>query len=392
MRYLNYDLLSQTFRAQASMLTFKSKSYIEFNAWCKTEPSPKEYKQYDFFGNRPVTRHSELKSGIENVNLQLREGKLVNLIFNKKISPSEELEPDCAYTISGNDSKDSNSIFSLTISVVPDQECPLVFRNLKIRNSIIHGKNAGMKGVIFDNCDIAKLLLQNDAKVTLINTKIGTLVIQQANLIDMEGGCVLNIEITAPGGANPLSGSIDFVNTFFPNNRKDYLLPGPQPYRNMRYHLRSIENGQMANLFHSAELAVERERDTGMNKFLSYGYQIFSDFGSSATRPIVSWFLLGIVSAIIIFFTNGATPAFETDKYPGWKAVLVADNCGTSTNLAKATYLSFSTMLNPLGQMGHRALLVPSKRWTFIMLIFQALLSAILIALMILAIRRRFKM
>lgn len=236
-------------------------------------------------------------------------------------------------------------------------------------------------------------MLHHSARVTLINTKVGTLNINQANLIDMEGGCVLNIEVPAPGGAiNPLTGSIDFLNTFFPKNRKDYLLPGPQPYRNMRHHLRAIENGQMANLFHSAELAVERERDTGVNKFLSYAYQALSDFGSSAFRPIAWWFGIGILSTIIVFSTNGATPTFGADKYPGWKAMLVADNCDFWTGVTKAAYLSFSTMLNPLGLMGHRTLLVPSNGWIFIILVFQALLSAILIALMILAIRRRFKM
>lgn len=236
-------------------------------------------------------------------------------------------------------------------------------------------------------------MLHHSARVTLINTKVGTLNINQANLIDMEGGCVLNIEVPAPGGAiNPLTGSIDFLNTFFPKNRKDYLLPGPQPYRNMRHHLRAIENGQMANLFHSAELAVERERDTGVNKFLSYAYQALSDFGSSAFRPIAWWFGIGILSTIIVFSTNGATPTFGADKYPGWKAMLVADNCDFWTGVTKAAYLSFSTMLNPLDLMGHRTLLVPSNGWIFIILVFQALLSAILIALMILAIRRRFKM
>jgi len=376
------------------MFHFKQKPYKEFNEWCKSEPVGEQYEDFILSRLNPNNTISidGFNSLMETLHQKLYDGGLLNIVFDRQVDLGGDLNANCEYLISGND-EEKPTLNNLNIQQVPDQKCPLVFKNLKIRHSIIQVGGTTMKVVVLKNCDIAQLTLHQNARVTLINTKIGTLNIDQANLIDMVGGCVLNIEVPAPGGAiNPLTGSVDFVNTFFPRNRKDYLLPGPQPYRNMRHHLRAIENGQMANLFHSNELAVERERDTGMNKFLSYAYQALSDFGSSATRPIVWWFGIGLLSAIIIFSTNGATPTFDAHKYPGWKAMLVADNCDFSTNAAKATYLSFSTMLNPLGLMGHRALLVPSTGWIFIVLVFQALLSAILIALMILAIRRRFKM
>jgi len=375
------------------MFHFKLKPYKEFNEWCKSwtdGPEPESITLSNLTNSNPAT-DEQYADAIDGLNRRIHNNEPINIHFNIDVQPPTQKPVKPVYVLSGEDSGKMGSIYGVTINR-PTHSHQLKFRNMRMGICNLDGVHGSNEPVFIDNCEIGTLNLTSQAKAVIRNTKIGTLIIKQARLIDMEGGCVLNIDIDAPGSTDPLTGSVDFVNTFFPRNRKNYLLPGPQPYRNMRHHLRAIENGQMANLFHSNELAVERERDTGMNKFLSYAYQALSDFGSSAFRPIVWWFVIGAFSAIVIFSTNGATPTFGADKYPGWKAMLFADSCDSSTNAVKATYLSFSTMLNPLGLMGHRALLVPSTGGIFIMLVFQALLSAILIALIILAIRRRFKM
>lgn len=217
--------------------------------------------------------------------------------------------------------------------------------------------------------------------------------IQQVHQLHMKSGCVLNFKCAVPGSTNPFTGSISFKNVFFPKNRKEYLLEGPQPYRNIRHHLRNIENGMMANLFHSAELAVEREDDKPTDKIISYAYELFSDFGSSAGRAIGSWFFLGFLVTFILFVSDGAIQAFtEATKYPGWKSFLINYADCWQNDLRRSFYLSFQNMLNPLSLFGIKILLVAKNGWLAIILAIQGLLSAILIALMIFAIRRRFKM
>lgn len=162
---------------------------------------------------------------------------------------------------------------------------------------------------------------------------------------------------------------------------------GPQPYRNIRSHLTSIGNLTLANFFHSAELAIEREADTFFNRVLSHAYEKLSDYGSSAMLPVLWWFGIGLLSALSIYSVDGAINAFSVDSeyYIGWRESLL-NSCPQ-----RSLYLSFQSMLNPLGIFGVKVLFVPAYSWLAVMLLIQGLLSAVLIALTIFAIRRRFK-
>jgi len=236
----------------------------------------------------------------------------------------------------------------------------------------------------------------------------------EVHRLDMRGGCVLNILVPAPETTNPLTGSIAFTGTFFPENRNDYLLEGPQPYRNMRHHLHAIENAQMANKFHSLELAVEREDDTLANKIFSNLYKYFSDYGASTLRPIGWWVGILISFSLLVFSVNGAVRGNSDDAiYTGWKTAFLV-NCEetkgdgvfeprlssrkpvcvdtVSKRAIRSMYLSIQTMLNPLGIFSTKNVATTSTGWLLPLLLFQGLLSAVFIALMIFAIRRRFKM
>ena len=271
----------------------------------------------------------------------------------------------------------------------------LVIEGISVKDFILSGQNL-TKPVMIRKCKIARLQMspKGQAKVAIEDTSIGTLIIHPHSVkyLDMKGGCILDIDCPPPEEQNPFIGSVTLSpRVFLPRESKKYLIQGPQPYRNVRSHLRSLENSQMANLFHSAELAVERESDTRINRVLSRLYQCFSDFGSSALRPVL-W-LLGVfvVSAVIIFLSNGAMPAFtETNYYIGWRSVLLQkDICG---QFVRAIHLAFQPIFNPLGIFSIRTYLVPSNGWIVTLLLIQGFFSVIWIALTIFAIRRRFKM
>ena len=130
------------------MPPFKLKPYIEFYEWCKSEPSGEQ--QYESFNlsqelNQDPATQDRFNSLIETLNGKLGGGKYINLLFNAQIQPSEELNTDCKYLISGNDAEKSDLINTLNVQDSPNQKCPLAFKNLKIRISNISGNNASIQ-------------------------------------------------------------------------------------------------------------------------------------------------------------------------------------------------------------------------------------------------------
>jgi len=224
----------------------------------------------------------------------------------------------------------------------------------------------------------------------MYKSNIGTLRIIAGSLghYEMQGGSLLNVVCPPPGAGNPFTGTVSFTkDVFFPRERNRYILLGPQPYRNMRYHLRSLENAQMANLIHSAELAVEREDDSWTNWFVSHLYEGMSDFGSSVLRPFLWLLLLYSVSVCAIFYSGGAEVPPLSDLV-GWQRTLIDPAWG---EYWRALYLALQPVVNPIGIFGPKWLLIPRYSDLAAWLSLHGFLSLILLALLIFAIRRRFK-
>lgn len=361
-------------------------NYHQFNEWCRDGEFPDGESAFEthkrFSGRQPT--EDQFKMAADAFNKLLRDGVIKSANFNGPFPVTG------SYKLGNTDDTEIGLVNLLNLaSQVPN--CELVFNqlNINICNINWNGHTKLTDPIIFENCEFIKLTLNVDARVCLKNCKIGTLEITNAHQIHMEGGCVLNIQVVAPGNSNPLTGSVNFSNTFFPRNKFEYLLASAQPYRNMRHHLRAIENGHMANLFHSAELAVERADDPFFNKLLSYLYEKLSDFGSSALLPLTYWFGLLIVTAMVVYIFDGAVPAFEDDKgvYTGWRQGLIE-----GSEFTKALYLSFRSMINPLGLFGTKELLIPANGKLVMLLSLVGLISVTLLTLFILAVRRRFKM
>jgi len=279
-------------------------------------------------------------------------------------------------------------------SLVIQTAIRLVLSEVSIKE--LHVNVAGGVTIRATNCNIAQLrndVLNASTEIRLYQSNVGTLRLRSGALshLEMWGGSLLNVDCPPPGGGNPFTGTVSFTkNVFFPRRRNSYILPGPQPYRNMRYHLRSLENAQMANLIHSAELAVERGDDSRMNRILSHLYEWMSDFGSSALRPLVWQGVLFVLSFSLILSSDGAVHASQdpTSELVGWQQVLIDPRWGAC---ARAAYLALQPLVNPIGIFGPRSLLVPRFPWLAVWLSVAGILGIILLALFIFAIRRRFK-
>ena len=247
--------------------------------------------------------------------------------------------------------------------------------------------------IIIENSYIARLNVTGKLQVELDirNTYIGKLVLHMPCIrrCIMIGGGVTQLEIDPPGSENPFTGSVWFENTWFSTDKN--MLQGPQPYRNMRHHMRSMSNMQMADLFHALELRTERRQETWTNKAISYLYDWFSDFGASILRPILWLLLLGFSVSYILLTGDGAIPtrALESSAV-GWQTALLGNDIAAP--IYRGFYLSFYSITHPLGLFGGQPLLVASTHWLSGLLIIEGILSATLIALTIFALRRRFKL
>jgi hypothetical protein len=286
--------------------------------------------------------------------------------------------------IAGSDAPSDGYIQAIAILV----QTTLTLSNLSIKTLRVQQNSVRIRA---NNCTIRELIVNAqgiNADIRLHQCNVGTLHVVPGAIghYEMQGGCLLNVACPPPGAGNPFTGTVSFTpDVFFPRERDTYILLGPQPYRNMRYHLRSLENAQMANLIHSAELAVEREDDSWTNRFVSYLYEWMSDFGSSALRPSLWLVVLYLSSVCVIYHTDGAVPAPEL---VGWQLALVDPLCG---DLTRALYLALQPVVNPIGIFGPKSLLIPRYSSLAVWLSLHGFFGLILLALLIFAIRRRFK-
>ncbi|MFN3935876.1 hypothetical protein [Parvibaculum sp.] len=204
-------------------------------------------------------------------------------------------------------------------------------------------------------------------------------------------GGIFKFVCPGPAEKNPFSGSILFSNVFLPRTRKEYLIGGAQPYRNMRYHLSQLQNGPAASVFHSAELAVERDDERGLNWLFNFLYDEFSDYGASPVRPLAWIGLLWTLTTIILYW-SGVDIAGEGKDAVGWQSCL--HETGLWGDLLRAAILGFQPIswLGSLISSGPSVALVPHSLLAQVWLVIDGILSTVLLALFIFALRRRFRM
>jgi len=388
---VNYIIKSMIISITGILLMYKlypfNKKYEQFNNWCKTEEAITGTPENTLDINSLI--RSNKQPSIDQVNDFISDHINRQNIQHINIS-TQQYNPATKKEVVIN--KSNEIIHFDTVNILLQNKLKLIIKNSVIRSVTLDFINNNIHPPVeFINCEIGEIKLNRESRIILNETKIGLMTLNNVHSIYMTNGCILNFSCPVPSQANPFTGSIIFSNTFFPKNSKNYLLENAQPYRNMRHHLRSIENGQMANIFHSAELSVEREDDTNANKFISTLYQLFSNYGSSAIRPFAWWICIMLLVTTIIFLNNGAVPTQKENTQMGWKSELVKDSDSISSRLKKASYLSMQNMLNPLGILGVKTFMTPKYSWLAFLLAIQGLFSAVLIALMIFAIRRRFK-
>lgn len=361
-------------------------SFIE---WCEKSENPtEEFSSFkDWKNQEDLTELTEIEVGnlfVETIQKRIDNHRLVYVTVNEHWSSDRKL---VGRGKKGFDTDIVGFEFQRGIHEV-------TFNNLTVRRLIIQGyKNTSL---VFENCRISDMRLgspryQYETKLVLNNTWIGNLELYAAcsKNFEMVGGGIFNLDCPPPDSDNPFTGSVTFQKVFLPRTAKVYPIEGPQPYRNFRAHMVKLENTPAVNFIHAAEQALERETDTRFNKFLGYCYEYLSDYGSSTLRPLL-WFAIFLVfNATLIYWVDGTVQALPDEFYSGWRTILLEPD--VSSKLSRAIMLALQSIFNPFGVFGVRTLVVAQQVWLNLWLGISGLFSAVLIALFVLALRRRFK-
>ena len=153
----------------------------------------------------------------------------------------------------------------------------------------------------------------------------------------------------------------------------------------MRAHMAALENAPMVSRFHQLEQSVERENLGGVDRFLSFGYKILSNYGSSSGKPLV-WLLSLLLVTFFLALLDGGSASGELT---GWQTSLQGEEW--QAQVERAASLALQATLNPLGIFGTKGAVVAKSGWLACWLFVHGVFSALFIALLILAVRRRFK-
>lgn len=256
--------------------------------------------------------------------------------------------------------------------------------------------------IYIENCNIGeiKTVIHStkkplDIELNIRKTRIGKLIVASKSIkkFEMKRGCILDIECPTPDQDNPFTGSIVFKRVFFPRMSRFWMLDNAQPYRNIRHHLTSLDNLQMANMIYSRQLAVEKKDDKWLfDKPISEFYELFSNYGSSTLLPLLWLFSAWAIFYLVYLLTGGAVLSSgenaEIYQY-GWRRCLADPFDG---NHYRALLLSTQQVVNPLGIVGYRSLVMAKTHTLAIWGAVHSLFSVIFIALFIFALRRRFKL
>jgi len=363
----------------------------EFIDWCQEVQTviPAPMKLDDFFRNHrdEPDQDKVLNIFLENIHGTVQDG-IASVDFNQTMEAGQ-------IVISGGEASNDHGLFRLCITQGVNGE--FIVEDVSIRQLWIDNKSGYPIKIHLKRCWISTFALKRterstaQVEVRCDSTLIGHLEMQEGSLhsLIMDGGCILDVACPTPGEKSPVSGDVSFTSVFFPRDTKNYLLSGAQAYRSFRHHLMTLQNIQAANLIRSAELAVERETDHGINKLLGKLYELFSDHGSSTWRPI-AW-LLGFffISFLVVFCVGGTVQGIpDGSMYTGWRSVLIEPGGG----VWQALYLAFQPIINPLGLFSAKAFLVSKNGWIAFLLMVQGVLSPVFIALFIFAVRRRFRL
>lgn len=260
-----------------------------------------------------------------------------------------------------------------------------LLKNLKVSNIHVHANSVSL---VLERCIVGRLHLFNGigAKVKAKDTNFGMLRIDGAGCraLTIRGGHVLDFDLPPADGENPFVGEVKMTNVVMPARSYESQLATGQVYRNMQAHLADLKNFPLRDQFHALEMELDRKSNPwAFSSIVSLAYDRFARYGLSAGRPLL-W-LFGLTTASALLSGGLGQGVCELGEKHGWRQHLVDGSwhCGL--------LLGTTPLTNPLGLFSKDPIAIAKTWYWAAWLTVQGLLSAVLIALALLAIRRKFR-
>lgn len=223
---------------------------------------------------------------------------------------------------------------------------------------------------------------------------IETLKLPTKSISHLNFECCTIGQIIAPSSheESPFNGSISILDCILPEYHPELDPSALQGLRNLRHHLAALHNLPMASLIHAAELRLERRNQDHVTRAISWMYEALSKFGYSTARPMFSLGMALIGFAAIYAGLDGVTtvPPPKDQALVGYRANLSCDGWGGRFDCG--ILFSLNSMLNPFGIFSTSSPLIARSTLFLIVQMFQGLFSIVCLALLIVALQRRFRL
>lgn len=264
-----------------------------------------------------------------------------------------------------------------------------VIRQINIRTNVV--------SLTLSKCMIGDLQFVSDGSklsINIENCHIGKIHLMSDSLNDfrIQDSFIHSISCPPPDAENPFRGTVAFVNVEMPTSaNKSRLYEGPQQFRNLRHHLETQQNYFEAAKMRAFELEAELELDRGLNWLVNWFQKATSNYGLSPAKPILIAFAIYALAVAYVYLACDVELGLpDQSAYLGWRTALI--DVGVYGEISRAFILPFQSLLNPFGLLGWRSLLVPSSGWGQAIMGVQGITCDLLIAMSVLAIRKRFKL
>ncbi|MCH7935706.1 MAG: hypothetical protein IH994_01275 [Proteobacteria bacterium] len=374
------------------MAKFKT-SIDEFEAWCVEPVVPADIKG---FGSASIFKPYKAAGDPEGKTKTIEE---ILQLGNSPQPVNMNLRPfggtsslDLSFSQSPKTNKISKSAIPNYWELNVSEFSPFSLSGAGIRSLILETAN---RDTTISDCFIGTLNVVGIHNNLILNDcLVGTLMLGHGVLGDftVTGGTIRSVICPAPDSENPFTGSVTFTEVKWPTRHSaSKLFKGPQQYRNLRAHMRKLENVPEASRMRALELASEQETDTGTNFVVSWLYGAISDYGRAAARPFLLAVGLYLLMSVTSFWGEAVVLGLKENSgvYVGWRSGLVGPEL--SAEKARAFFLPLQSMINPGGIFSARTLVTAANGWWQTATVIQGLVCDLFLAMSIFAIRKRFK-
>ena len=245
---------------------------------------------------------------------------------------------------------------------------------------------------LFVGCNISNVLINGSQypSITFILCNIDNLVLTSTccNELKIYSSHINNIDCPNPENNPPILKTLHIDELTDICSNATFAKSKQQDIRHLAENSKKVSGVITHKILHIAELKADRKYTLLPNKIISYCYEALSNFGLSPQRSFYWIISISLFTAGLLFFSDGTIMVAGCDTHT-WKDSLCDDS--SSSSLLRSITISAQHSINPLNIFSKSHFIGVKSIGVNVWLTFQSIFSLLNLALMILAIRLRFK-